>query len=139
MGAMLAVLGTSAALASTYPTKPVRIIVPYPAGGVVDVQTRAMTAGLTLELNQSIVVESRPGANGNIAAEFVSKAAPDGYTLLVSAPFIINNRQLRSGGPVFTEPQLFPCARRLARAHAEGLHGACRQGQSALAAWDDSR
>lgn len=91
MGAMLAVLGTSAALASTYPTKPVRIIVPYPAGGVVDVQTRAMTAGLTLELNQSIVVESRPGANGNIAAEFVSKAAPDGYTLLVSAPFIINN------------------------------------------------
>jgi len=92
--ATLCVLGATAALASTYPTKPIRIIVPYPAGGVVDVQTRAMTAGLTLELNQSIVVEARPGANGNIAAEFVAKAPPDGYTLLVSAPFIINNPML---------------------------------------------
>jgi tripartite-type tricarboxylate transporter receptor subunit TctC len=77
--------------AETYPAKPVRIIVPYPAGGVVDVQTRAMTSGLSVELGQSIVVEARPGANGNIAAEAVAKAPPDGYTLMVSAPFIINN------------------------------------------------
>lgn len=72
-----------------FPAKAVRIIVPYPAGGVVDVQTRAVTQGL--ELAQAVVVEDRPGANGNIAAEVVSRAAPDGYTLLVSAPFLLNN------------------------------------------------
>lgn len=76
----------------TYPARPIRIIVPYPAGGVVDVQTRAMTLGL--EMGQPIVVEARPGANGNIAAEFVAHATPDGYTLLVSAPFMLNNPML---------------------------------------------
>ena len=74
-----------------FPSKPVKVIVPYPAGGVVDLQTRAMTQGLATELGQPVVVDSRPGANGNIAAEAVARAPGDGYTLLVSAPYLINN------------------------------------------------
>jgi tripartite-type tricarboxylate transporter receptor subunit TctC len=93
LGSALAALPLSALRAQdSFPARPIRIIVPYPAGGVVDVQTRAMTQGL--EIGQSIVVESRPGANGNIAAEAVARAAPDGYTLMVSAPFLINNPML---------------------------------------------
>ncbi|WP_295526020.1 tripartite tricarboxylate transporter substrate binding protein [uncultured Pseudacidovorax sp.] len=79
------------ALAQSYPNKPIRVIVPYAPGGVVDVQARAVTARMAVELGQPIVVEAKPGANGNIGAEFVARAPADGYTLLVSAPFLINN------------------------------------------------
>ena len=78
------------------PSKPIRVIVPYPAGGVVDVQARAVTQRLAIELGQPIVVEAKAGASGNIAAEFVARAPADGYTLMVSAPFIINNPLLES-------------------------------------------
>ena len=74
-----------------FPSKPLKIIVPYPAGGVVDLQTRAMTQGLSAELGSTVVVDPRPGANGNIAAEAVARAPADGYTLLVTAPYLINN------------------------------------------------
>ena len=79
-----------------YPSRPIKVIVPYPAGGVVDLQTRAMTQGLSSELGQPVVVESRPGANGNIAAEAVARAPADGYTLLVTAPYLINNPMLET-------------------------------------------
>lgn len=90
-------LAGSALAADPWPTRPIRVIVPYPAGGVVDVQTRALTIRLATELNQPIVVESRAGANANIAAEFVAKAPADGYTFMVSAPFLINNPMLETG------------------------------------------
>jgi tripartite-type tricarboxylate transporter receptor subunit TctC len=109
LAAVVAVSG--AAYADNYPSKPIRIIVPYPAGGVVDVQTRAMTAGLSVEIGQSIVVEARPGANGNIAAESVAKAAPDGYTLLVSAPFIINNPLLEGASLRWSPANFLPIGR----------------------------
>lgn len=83
--------------ADVYPSKPIRVIVPYAAGGVVDVQTRAVTQRLAVELGQPIVVEAKPGAGGNIAAEHVAHAPADGYTLLVSAPFIINNPLMETG------------------------------------------
>lgn len=68
------------------------MIVPYAAGGgVVDVQTRALTTDLAGLLGQPIVVAAKPGANANIGADTVAKAAPDGYTWLVSAPFLLNN------------------------------------------------
>ncbi len=86
-----------AVAADSYPSKPIRVIVAYAAGGVVDVQARAVTQRLAAELGQPIVVEAKPGANGNIAAEFVARAPADGYTLLVSAPFLINNPLLESG------------------------------------------
>ncbi|MCT9810671.1 tripartite tricarboxylate transporter substrate binding protein [Acidovorax sp. Be4] len=79
-----------------YPSKPITVIVPFSAGGVVDVQTRAVTQRLAVELGQPIVVEAKSGAGGNIAADFVARAAADGYTLLVSAPYITLNPLLEN-------------------------------------------
>ena len=90
----IAAVGGPAGAADAYPSKPIRVIVPYAAGGVVDVQARALTQRLAIELKQPIVVEAKPGASGNIAAEMVANAPADGYTLLVSASFLINNPML---------------------------------------------
>lgn len=84
-------------LAQTWPARPVRVIVPYPAGGVVDVMTRAITIRLASDLGQPFVVEAKPGAQGNIAAEFVANAPADGYTFLVSATYLITNPVLETG------------------------------------------
>jgi len=76
------VLCLSAAYAQNYPLKPVRIIMGFPAGSTVDVLMRPLAQRLTESLGQQFVVDNRSGATGIIASEFVSKAAPDGYTLL---------------------------------------------------------
>lgn len=80
-----------------WPSKPIRVIVPYPAGGVVDVMARAVVQRMAVDLGQPIVVEARPGANANIGADAVATAAPDGYTWLVSASFLLNNPLLETG------------------------------------------
>ncbi|WP_157667522.1 tripartite tricarboxylate transporter substrate binding protein [Comamonas serinivorans] len=105
-------LGMESARASTgaWPSKPVRVVVPYAAGGVVDINARAITTTLQDMLGQPFVVEAKPGANGNIAAESVANATPDGHTLLVSASFLINNPLLETG--LRWSPQRFvPIAR----------------------------
>src|SRR5712675_1495279 len=73
------------ARAQLYPTRPVRIIVGYPAGGVLDIFARLLSQWLSERLGQSFVVENRPGASGTIAVDSVVRAAPHGYTLLLSA------------------------------------------------------
>ncbi|MFZ4757642.1 MAG: Bug family tripartite tricarboxylate transporter substrate binding protein [Burkholderiaceae bacterium] len=89
--------GPARAQATAWPTKPVRVIVPYPAGGVVDVMTRAVTQRMQADLGQPIIVEAKPGANANIGADTVATAAPDGHTWLVSAAYLLNNPLIETG------------------------------------------
>jgi tripartite-type tricarboxylate transporter receptor subunit TctC len=77
---------SAAALADTYPSRPVKIVVPFPAGGSNDIVARALAQKLSERTGQSFYVENRGGAGGNIGAEAVANADPDGYTLLLTAP-----------------------------------------------------
>ena len=83
--------GLSASVAS-YPDRPIRIIIPYSAGGVGDAIMRLLSPQMENSLGQKLVIESKPGAAGNIGTLEVSRATPDGYTLLVAAAnnFVIN-------------------------------------------------
>ena len=76
------VIGTASA--QNYPSKAVRIIVPYPAGGTSDILSRLLSPKLNEAFGQSVIVDNRPGANGNIGADLVAKSGPDGYTLLLA-------------------------------------------------------
>src|SRR5690606_31385947 len=88
LGSLLLVLvaGMPAAWAQEFPTKPMRIIVPYSPGGGTDTVARLMAERLTAAFGQSVVVENKAGASANIGTEFVARAPGDGYTILVTAP-----------------------------------------------------
>ena len=78
-----------AAYAQSYPDKPIHLIAPFPAGGLADVLARAIGDELGKNLGQSVIIENRSGAGGNIGADTVAKAPPDGYTLLMSSAGIL--------------------------------------------------
>ena len=84
-GALLALAcqPSGIAVAQDYPTKPVRIIVPYPPGGTTDILARLISAKLSESLKQQFIVENKPGAGGNLGTEAVARAAPDGHTLVM--------------------------------------------------------
>ena len=84
--AALCIVAASAAAAQNYPERPIRVIVGVPAGGTPDVMARMVTTGMSRILGQPLVIDNRGGAGGLIGTETAAKAAPDGYTLLVSSP-----------------------------------------------------
>jgi tripartite-type tricarboxylate transporter receptor subunit TctC len=83
---LLALLSMGAASAQDFPSKPIRIVVPYSPGGGTDTVARLMAQRLSAAFGQSVVVENKPGASANIGAEFVARSPADGYTVLVTAP-----------------------------------------------------
>ena len=98
--ALLTAIGLGSATAQTYPSKPIRIVVPFPAGGPADVQVRIIGQKLTESWRQPVLVDNRPGANTIIGAEAVAKAAPDGYTLLMAIDStLVMNQSLYSKLP----------------------------------------
>jgi tripartite-type tricarboxylate transporter receptor subunit TctC len=105
----LGVLLATAAGAQSYPNKPVRIVAPFPPGGVADVLARAIQPGLQEALGQQVVIDNKPGAGGNIGAEIVAKAEPDGYTLLLASAGILTiNEFLYSKMPFDTATAFSP-------------------------------
>ncbi len=89
-------LCSGTAVAQPYPSKPVRVIVPYPSGGIVDLLARAITEKIAAGWGQPILVEGRPGADGNLGTEAVAKSAADGYTWLMTGPAILSNPSIYS-------------------------------------------
>jgi tripartite-type tricarboxylate transporter receptor subunit TctC len=79
----IALVGPAAA--QSFPTKPLRLIVPYPPGGTTDIVARPIAKGLQEALGQPVVIENKPGAGGNIGMDFVAKSEPDGHTLAISS------------------------------------------------------
>ena len=78
-------LSSTLAMAQAWPTRPISLVVPFPAGGTTDVLARALADRLSQSLGQPVVVESKPGAGATLGADYVAKAKPDGYTLLMGA------------------------------------------------------
>ena len=97
--AMLATCALASAVnatAQTWPARPIRMIVPFAAGGGTDIQARLFSAKLYPALGQTVIVENRPGGGGNIGAELVAKAQPDGYTVLFQSASLAVNQTLYS-------------------------------------------
>ena len=85
LAGMLVLMGAASAAAAAYPDKPITLIVPWAPGGTTDIIARAIAEQMTKSLGQSVIVENRSGAAGNIGSSIVAKARPDGYTLLVGS------------------------------------------------------
>ena len=98
------------ASAQEYPNRPLRVVVPYAAGGGVDIVARAVSQELAKRIGQSVVVENKTGAGSNIGSDFVAKAAPDGYTLLMASPANAINMSLYRKMPYDTQRDLAPVA-----------------------------
>jgi tripartite-type tricarboxylate transporter receptor subunit TctC len=99
LGALLS-FAAAAALAQGFPSKPVRIVVPFPPGGGADTLTRIIEPKLAAIWAQPIIVENRPGASGHIGADYVARSAPDGYTLLMSSTASLTEKNVDQFAPV---------------------------------------
>src|SRR5882672_9601319 len=100
LAAIVLFFAWAAALAQAFPSKPVRIVVPFPPGGGADTLARIMEPRLVAIWGQPIIVENRPGASGHIGADFVAKSAPDGTTLLMSSTASLTEKNVDQFAPV---------------------------------------
>ena len=114
-------LGAAAAGAQSYPSKPIRFIAGFPAGGPSDIVTRALARRMSEIMGQPVVVENRAGAGGHIAAESVAKSPADGYTLLLAGSFVTIGPSLN--------PKLGMTRRKISRrsgsSHATSICSSC--------------
>ena len=79
---------------SDYPNKPIRLVVPYVAGGAADITARVIGQRMSESMGQTVIIDNKPGANGMLGTDLVAKAAPDGYTLLLTASSWWSSRPL---------------------------------------------
>src|SRR5581483_11676977 len=100
VAALCLLLVGSAMGQSSYPDRPIRIVVPYPPGGGTDTLTRLVSKYMTESLKQPIVIENRPGADARIGMDIVTKAPADGYTLLAIAAGPLNEENMKSFVPI---------------------------------------
>jgi tripartite-type tricarboxylate transporter receptor subunit TctC len=91
-----------------YPERPIRLLLPFPPGGAVDIVARVMTAKMSEDLGQPFIIENKSGAGGIIATDAVAKSPPDGYTLLLTTPNHTINAALQASLPYDTEKDLVP-------------------------------
>ncbi len=98
-----------AAQAQAWPSKPIRFVVPFAAGGANDLMARSAAEGATKALGQPVIIENRPGAGGSIGTEVVAHSAPDGYTFLISAAGVLSNPMIKKSVP-YKDADLVPVA-----------------------------
>ena len=97
----------SAVSAQAFPTKPIKLVVPFPPGGLIDTMARLISARLAQELGQPVVIDNKPGAGGNLGAAEVARSTPDGYTLLMASPPLTISPALYAAMPYKPE-QIIP-------------------------------
>ena len=112
IAAIAAIAGTLACAgvaAQSWPTKPIRLVVPFSAGGANDLMARAAAEGASKALGQPIIIDNKPGGGTTLGADIVAKSAPDGYTLLISAAGVISNSMIKKSMP-YKDSELVPVA-----------------------------
>ena len=118
MGVML----SFGALAQNYPNRPIRLIVPFAAGGGTDLVARALAQRLSKEMGQNVVVDNRVGASGVIGTDLTAKAAPDGYTIMIATPTFTVNPALIAKLPYNTPQDFSPVSLVATSPHLLAIH-----------------
>jgi tripartite-type tricarboxylate transporter receptor subunit TctC len=108
LGLLLALALPTATAGTSYPTKPVRLVIPFSAGGSIDVVARLLAQAVSARWHQQVLILNRPGADGDLGAAFVAHAAPDGYTLLATSQAMATNVSLHPARPYDAQKDLSP-------------------------------
>ena len=103
-------LAVSFSFAQTYPIRAIRIVVPFPPGGESDVLARIVASSTSVRIGQPVVVYNQPGAGGIIAHDVVAKSPPDGYTLLLTSSFLLQNKAPDTNLPYNPDRDFIPIA-----------------------------
>ena len=109
LAGLASALACGGVAAQSWPAKPIRLVVPFSAGGANDLMARAAAEGASKTLGQPIVIENKPGAGATLGADIVAKSVPDGYTFLVSEAGVISNSMIRKNLP-YKDSDLVPVA-----------------------------